>query len=62
MAKFGGISICGIYLNEIYTIDHEDIHVVNKYGYALIGNPDFPDGTSTYQEYFIIHDDLLDSI
>ena len=30
--------------------------------YALIGNPDHPDGTSTDHEYFCIHDDLFDII
>ena len=31
-------------------------------GYALIGNPDFPDGSSTDHEYFCIHEALFDRI
>ena len=29
------------------------------YGYALIGNPDHPYGTSTDHEYYCIHDDFF---
>ena len=38
------------------------IHFVKGYRYALIGNPDHPDGSSTYHEYFCIHDDFFDRI
>ena len=31
-------------------------------GYALIGNPDFPDGSSTDHEHFCISEDLFDRI
>ena len=38
------------------------MHFVKGEGYALIGNPDFPDGSSTDHEYFCIHEDLFDRI
>ena len=62
LAKYGGLSLYGIGFEKIYSIDDEDFHFVKKYGYALIGNPDHPDGTSTDHGYFWIHDDLFDII
>ena len=47
---------------KIYAIDDEDICFVNKYGYDLIGNPDFTDEFSTDHKYLFIHDDLLEII
>ena len=41
-----------------YPIDDKGIHFVKGDGYTLIGNPDYPYGTSTHHEYFCIHDDL----
>ena len=41
---YGGISLYGIDPNKRYTIDHGEIRLVRKYGYALIGKPDHPDG------------------
>ena len=38
------------------------MHFVKGDGYALIGNPDFSDGSSTDHEYFCIHDNLFDRI
>ena len=38
------------------------MHFVKGEGYALIGNPDFPDGSSTDHDYFCIHEDLIDRI
>ena len=38
------------------------MYFVKGYVYALVGNPDFPDGSSTYYEYFCIHEDLFDII
>ena len=38
------------------------MHFVKGEGYALIGNPDFPDGSSTDHVYFCIHEDLIDRI
>ena len=55
LGKYVGQSLYDEGMNKRYTIDHENIHFVNKYGYALIGNYDEPDGTSTNQEYFSIH-------
>ena len=37
---------------KIYLIDDEEIHFVKGYGYALIGNPENPYGTSTDHKYF----------
>ena len=47
MAKYGGLYIYDNDFGKRYFIDDEDIHFVKGYGYALIGNPDYPDGTST---------------
>ena len=47
LEKYCGLSLYDIDIERIYTIDDEDIHFVKKYGYALIGNPDNSDGTST---------------
>ena len=51
-AKYGGLSFYDINSTKIYSIDDEYIHFVNRYGYALIGNPSHSDGTSTDHEYF----------
>ena len=45
-----------------YYIDDEYIHFVKGDGYALIGNPDHPDGTSTDHKYFCIDDELFDRV
>ena len=42
-----------------YSIDDKGIHFVKGDRYALFGNPDHPDGTSIYHEYYCIHDDLF---
>ena len=62
LVEYDGISLYDIDLDKIYKFDYEYIFFVNKDWYALIGNPDHPHGTSTYHEYFIIHDDLFDRI
>ena len=59
LANYGGLSLYDINTEKRYSIDDKDIHFVKGDGYALIGNPDFPDGSSTDDEYFCIHDDLL---
>ena len=38
------------------------MHFVTGEGCALIGNPEFPDGSLTDHEYFCIHEDLIDRI
>ena len=62
LAKYGGLSLYDIDFGKRYSIDDEYINFVKGYGYALIGNPYHPDGTSTDHEYFCIHDDLLSII
>ena len=62
LAKYGGLSPYHIYFGNRYYIGNKDIHLVKGNRYALIGNPDHPDGTSTDHEYFCIHDDLFDRI
>ena len=52
LAKYGGLSLHDIYFGKIYSIDDKYIHFVKGYRYALIGNPDHPNGTSTDHEYF----------
>ena len=51
LEKYGGLSLYDIDMKKRNIIHHEDIH---------FGNPDNPDGTSIYQEYFIIHNNLFD--
>ena len=62
LAKYGGISLYDIDTDNRYSVDDKDIHFVKGDGYALIGNPDHPDGTSTDHKYFCIHDDFFDRI
>ena len=62
LAKYGCLYIYDLDLNQRYTIDHEYICFVKKYGYNLIDNLDHPDGTSTHREYFFINGDLFDQI
>ena len=60
--KYGGLSLYDIYIENIYTIDYDDINFVKKYGHAWIGNRENPDRNSTDHEYFLGHDDLFDRI
>ena len=62
LAKYGGLYIFDIDTEKRYFIDDKGIHFVEGYGYALIGNLDHPDVTSTDHEYFCIHDDLFNRI
>ena len=62
LAKYGGLSLYDIDTEKRYSIDEKEMHFVKGEGYALIGNPDFPDGSSTDHEYFFIHEDLFDRI
>ena len=62
LAKYGGLSLYDINAEKRYSIDDKEINFVKGYGYALIGNPDFPDSSSTDHEYFCIHDDFFDRI
>ena len=51
LSKYGGLYLYDIVFEKINPIDDEDIHFVNYYRYALIGNPNNRDGTSTYHKY-----------
>ena len=62
LAKYGGISLYDIGMEKIYYIDDKENHFLKGDGYALIGNPDFPDGSSTDHEYSCINEDLFDRI
>ena len=62
LAKYGGQSLYDIDAEKRYSINDKEIHFVKGEGYALIGNPDFSDGSSTDHEYFCIHDDFFDII
>ena len=62
LAKYGGLSLYDIDTEKRYSIDEKDMHFVKGEGYALIGNPDFPDGSSTNHDYFCIHGYLFDRI
>ena len=61
-SKYGVIYLYDINMEKRYSIDDKEIHFVKGDGYALIGNPDHPDVTSTNHECFCIHDDLFDRI
>ena len=52
LAKYGGLSIYDIDMENRYSIGDKEIHFVKGDGYALIGNPDHPYGTSTDHEHF----------
>ena len=62
LAKYGGLSLYEIDTEKRYSIDDKDMTFVKGDGYALIGNPYHPDGTSADHEYVCIHDDLFDRI
>ena len=62
LAKYGGISLCDIDTDKKYSIDDKEMYFVKGDGYALIGNPDHSDGSSTDHKYFCIHEDLFDRI
>ena len=62
LAKYGGLSLYDIDTEKRYSIDDKEMHFVKGEVYSLIGNPDFPDGSSTDHEYFCIHEDLIDRI
>ena len=62
LAKYGGLYLHDIDTEKRYSIDDKEINFVKGDGYALIGNPDFSDGSSTDHGYFCIHDDFFDRI
>ena len=62
LAKYGGLSLYNIYKEKRYSIDDKKIHFVKGDRYALIGNPNHPDGSSTDHKYFCIRDNLFDRI
>ena len=62
LSKYGGLSLYYIDTEKRYSIDEKEMHLVKGEIYALIGNPDFTDGSSTDHEYFCIHEDLFDRI
>ena len=53
MAKYGGLSLYYIDTEKIYSIYDKEIHFVKGDRYALIGNPDHPDGSSTDHEFVL---------
>ena len=59
LARYGGLSLYDIDMENIYSIDDKDIQFLKGGGYAWIGNQDHPYGTSTDHECFTINDDLF---
>ena len=55
--KYGDLYLYDIDLTTIYTIENEEILFVKGYVYDLFDNTYHPYGSSTYHEYFLIHDD-----
>ena len=51
--KYGGLSLYDIDTEKRYSIDEKEMNFVKGEVYALIGNPDFPDGSSTDRYYFL---------
>ena len=62
LADYGRLSLYDIDTEKRYSINDKEIYFVKGDGYALIGNPDYPDGSSTDHEYFCIPEDLFDRI
>ena len=62
LARYGGLYFYNIDMEKRYSIDDKGIIFVKGDGYALIGNPDHPDGSSTDHKHFFIRDDLFDRI
>ena len=62
LAKYGGLYLYDIDTEKGYSIDDKTINFVKGDRYALIGNSDFPYGSSTDHEYFCIHDYLFGRI
>ena len=60
--KYEGLSLYDIDTEKRYSNDEKEMLFLKGEGYALIGNPYFPDGSSTDHEYFRIHEDLFDRI
>ena len=59
LAKFGVLYLYYIDMENRYPIDDKEIHFLKGDGYALIGNPNHPDVSSTDHEYFCIHEKHL---
>ena len=53
LVKYRELSLYDIEFGRRYYIDNENIHFLKGDRYALIGNSDHPDGTSTDNEYFL---------
>ena len=62
LAKYGSLALYDEYLEEIFTIDHEQLKSDKNAGWTLIGIPEKEDETLFDYEYFYIHDDLFDII
>ena len=62
LEKYSCLSPYDIDLMKVYTIDNEDIRFGGKVGYDLIGNSDHPGASSSFHQYFLIHDDMFDII
>ena len=62
LAKYGGLSLYDIDTEKRYSIHDKEICFVKGDGYALIGNPYQPDGSSTDHECFCIRNDFFDGI
>ena len=62
LEKYGGLSPYNIGLKKRYIIYDEYIWFIKGYVYALLGDPDHLDETSTDHEYFLISYDLFDIV
>ena len=53
LAKYGSLALYDEYLEEIFTIDHEQLKSDKNTGWTLIGIPEKPDGTLYDHDYFL---------
>ena len=60
--KYGSLALYDEDLNNICTINSEDINFIKEYCLRLIENTNESDGTSTDYEYFSICNDLFEIV
>ena len=62
LETIGGLSLYDEDKNKRYTIDQEDINLLNNHGFVLIGNIDKPDSYQLTMSILYIHNYLFDRI
>ena len=62
LANCGSLALYDKDKEKRFIIDHEQLQFDKNDGWKLISNPEEPDDSLLYHEYFCIHDDLFDII